>query len=133
MASAKPAQFKLPKSLAQCADLLYTTREERLAKQKEVDALTARESALKEHLINNLPKSDASGVAGKLARVTIVTQAIPRVENWDKLYAYIKKTNSWELLQRRLGDKAVQERWDEGKNVPGVESFNVVKVSLNKV
>jgi hypothetical protein len=132
MAAAKPV-FKMPKTLALCADELYKTREARLVAQKAVEALESKESALKEHLINNLPKSDASGVAGKLARVTIVTKVIPQVKDWDKFYKFIKKTGSFDLMQRRLTDTAVQERWDNGKEVPGVEPFNVVKVSLNKV
>lgn len=133
MASAKPTVFKMPKTLALCADELYKTRETRLAAAKVVEELEKKESALKEHLINNLPKSDASGVAGKLARVTIVTKIIPQVKDWDKLYKFIKKTGSFDLMQRRLTDTAIQERWDNGKEVPGVEPFNVVKVSLNKV
>lgn len=133
MADAKPTVFKLPKTLALCADELYKTREARLALQKQVDELTSRESAIKEHLINNLPKSDASGVAGKLARVTIVTKVIAQVKDWDKLYAYIKKNNAFEFLQRRLTDTAIKERWDNGKEVPGVEPFNAVTVSINKV
>jgi len=126
-------KIKLPKTLAACADELYKTREARLAAQKAVDALQAKESLLKEHLINNLPKSDASGVAGKLARVTVVTKPVPQVSDWDKFYAFVKKTGSFDLMQRRLADSAVKERWDNGKTVPGVEPFNVVSISMNKV
>lgn len=126
-------KFKFPKSLAQCADRLYEVREKRLAEQKKVDEIEAEEKALKEHLINNLPKSEASGVAGKLARVTIVTKVIPQVEDWDKFYAHIKKTNSFDLMQRRVSDTAVKERWDNGKQVPGVKTFNALSVSINKV
>jgi hypothetical protein len=132
MAAAKPT-FKPPKTLAACADELYKTRELRLAAQKATDELQAKETALKEHLINNLPKSDASGVAGKLARVTVVTKPIPQVKDWDKLYKFIKKTGAFDLLQRRLTDTAIKERWDNGKEVPGVEPFNVVSISMNKV
>jgi hypothetical protein len=132
MAATKPT-FKPPKTLAACADELYKTRDLRIAAQKATDELQAKETALKEHLINNLPKSDASGVAGKLARVTVVTKLIPRVNDWDKLYKFIKKTGAFDLLQRRLIDTAIKERWDNGKEVPGVESFNVVSISMNKV
>jgi hypothetical protein len=123
----------MPKTLALCADELYKTREARLAAQKAVDALQEKESAIKEHLINNLPKSDASGVAGKLARVTIVTKVIAQVKDWDVFYKYVKKTGAFDLMQRRLTDTAVKERWDNGKEVPGVEPFNAVTVSINKV
>lgn len=132
MATTKPV-FKAPKSLAQCADLLYEIRAERLLQQKVVDELQAKETLLKNHLIDNLPKSEASGVAGKVARVSIGVDEVPRVEDWDKLYAYVKKNNAFELLQKRVANVAVEERWEHGKEVPGVGRFKVVKVSLNKL
>jgi len=129
----KTPTFKMPKTLGLCADELYNTREQRKALQKEVDALTEKESLIKEHLINNLPKSDASGVTGKLVRVTAVTKTVAQVKDWDKFYAYIKKNNAFDLMQRRVSEAAVQERWEGKKKVPGVEPFNVVSISINKV
>lgn len=126
-------KYKFPPKMGACADKLYLLREKRLAMQKEVDAVEAEEKALKEHIIQTLPKSEASGVAGKVARVTVVSKTVPRVADWDKLYKFIKKTGSFDLLQRRLTDTAIQERWEAGKAVPGVETFNAVTVSLNKV
>jgi hypothetical protein len=130
---AKEAAFKLPKTLAACADLLYSIRESRLALNRQAEELETQEKLIKEHLINTLPKSEASGVAGKLARVTIVTKLVPQTSDSDALHAYIKKTGDWDLLQGRLSDKAVRLRWEAGKTVPGVEAFQTVSVSINKV
>ena len=38
-----------------------------------------------------------------------------------------------DLLNRALNAAAVQERWDAGKSVPGVGTFNAVTVSVNKL
>jgi hypothetical protein len=126
-------KYKFPPKLGACADRLYQLREKRLTMQKDTDAVEAEEKALKEHIIQTLPKSEAGGIAGKVARVSVVTKSVPRAEDWEKVHAYIKKTGSFDLLQRRLSDSAVQERWDAGKKVPGVEPFNVVTLSVNKV
>lgn len=123
----------IPKTLGACADTLYATREQRLTEQKDVAALGDYEKAIKEHLIAVLPKSDARGVSGKVAKATIVTKTIPIVEDWDAFYKYVKKTGQFELLQRRLNDAAVQERWEAGKKIPGVGVFNAVSVSVTKV
>lgn len=127
------SDYKFPKSLGGCADRLYSIRQLRLGKQKEVEALEEEERALREHIINTLPKSEASGVAGKVARVSVVTKKVPQVQDWDKLYAHVKKTGAFELLQRRVADGAVKERWDQGKEVPGVITFNATTVSINKL
>lgn len=122
----------LPALPAVAGDLLYNTKAERLKVQKIVDALEKQEKDLKEFLINNLPKGSASGITGKVAHVEISTKPIPTVEDWDKFYTYIARTKSWELMQRRVSDSAVKERWDAGKQVPGVGKFTAVVVSCTK-
>lgn len=134
MAKAKePKQKPLPKSPAACADLLYRVREQRLAMQKEVDKLAAEENRLKEYFIQTLPKSDATGIAGRVARVQTGTKLIPQVEDWTAFYSYVKRTGSFDLLQKRLSEGAVKERWDDRKTIPGVGTFQAVTVSVTKL
>jgi hypothetical protein len=95
---------KVPKSLAACADDLFTTRNQRLALDKQVESLKSREAALKEHLINKLPKSQASGISGLLARVTIGSKTKPVAADWDKIHKYIARPwLSHRGVQGRLG------------------------------
>lgn len=127
--------MKIPKSLATCADMLYAIRKERLLKDKEAAALKAQETELVEHLINNLPKSQASGIAGKVARASIEMKTTVSVTDWDKLYAYIvknQKNGSFALMQRRVSASAVEEIWRTGKAVPGCEPFKVLTISLTR-
>lgn len=125
--------MKIPKTLGAVADLLYKTRKARLAKAKEVEKLQAQETELKEHIIANLPKSNASGIAGKVARVSVSNKLEYRVSNWADLYKYIKKNDAFALLQRRLSTEAVAEVIEEKKKLPGVESIDIPRVSLNKL
>lgn len=127
------SEFKIPSTLGACADRLYKVRQERLKQQKVVDQLAAEESALKEHIIQALPKSEASGVAGRFCRVSVVSKMVPQVKDWDTFYKYVKRTGQFDLMQRRLSDAAIKERWEAGKEVPGVEHFNAVSVSINKI
>jgi hypothetical protein len=125
-------EFVLPSDMAVCSDLLYTTREARLAKQREADKLEALEKALKKHFVENLAKS-SSGVAGRIALTRIILNPIPVVENWDSFYAFVRRTNSFDLLQRRLAETAVKERLDAKKKLPGVTIFQDKKVSVTRL
>ena len=129
----KVAEFKPPKSLAACADLLYTTRQERLDLQKKVDELKAKETILTNHLIDNLPKNDATGILGKVAKVTRSEKEAPQVNDWDALYAFIHKKKAYELLGRSVSSTAVKEYWDNKKDVPGIGKFIAIKLSVTKV
>lgn len=126
-------KYVFPKTLGACADKLYELKAKRSAAQKVADAIEEEEKALKEHIINTLPKSEANGVAGKLCRVTVVIKEVPQVKDWDAFYKHVKKTGDFDLLQRRLSDAAVKLRWDAKKKVPGVDVFNAVSLSMNKV
>lgn len=131
MATAKT--FKFPKEMGKCADMLYALREKRLAGQKVVDAVETEEKALKEYIVNNLPKSAASGVLGAVAKVSVTTKMVPQVKDWTLFYAYVKKTNGFDLLNRALNKSAVEARYEAGKKVPGVKDFSAVSVSCTKI
>jgi len=128
MAKSKTTKPPIPKSAAQCADLLYKTREERLALQKQVEKLETLESTLKDFFINSLSK-DSTGVAGRIARVQVNPKPVPIVEDWDKLYTYIKRTGQFDLMQKRLSTTAVEERWEAKKQVPGIGRLQAKTVS----
>ena len=130
--------FKVPKSLAVCADQLYSTREQRLALQKTVDELQAQETQLREHIIQNLPKSEATGVAGKLVRVAVVDKVVYQVKDWDGVRDYIVKHQKkdpgvWSLMNKALNAKAIGEIWDTGVRIVGVEPMKVPVLSMNKL
>jgi len=135
-AEEKPAKkkvFKFPKTMGGCADKVYELRQKRLDAQKIVDAIEEEEKALKEHIINTLPKSESSGVAGKLARVAVVVKDVPQVGDWPAFYKHIKKTGAFELMGRSISKAAVEEVLATGKKIPGIQIFHAVSLSINKV
>lgn len=125
--------FKIPGKLAAAVDMLYTTRRERLDLNRHVEAMKVHERALREHLIDNLPKSEASGVAGKVARAQVHTEDEPQAVDWDEFYKHLKKKGEFELMNKAINRKAIKERWANGKEVPGIGHFENVKLSLTKV
>jgi len=129
---AKPAS-PFPATIGECADALYALKEQKAFMAAQLKSVTDAEAALKEHIINTLPKSNASGVAGRLARVRVGTKDVPSVTDWAKLQAYVRRTGEFELLGRSIAAAAVEERWTAGKKIPGVEPFKAVKVYINKL
>lgn len=119
--------------LAQAVDEYYTTRELRLRKQKDIEELQKKEHELKAFLIENIGKSDAMGVCGKLMRATIKTTEVPSAKDWPSIYEYVRKHKAWDLLQRRLSVTAIRERWNDGVEVKGVERVLVPDISLTRL
>lgn len=123
----------IPRTIGRCADDLADVRQLRLAMQKQVDAVAKRESELRDHIIDNLSVGDDTGAAGKKYRAQIKTDTKPTVTDWEDVYDYIVDNDRFDLLQKRLGDKAIAEIWDEGEQIPGVEKITVKSVSITKI
>ena len=111
-------EFKVPEELGTCADLLYTLRQDRLIIGQDVKEFEEREKLIKDYVINTLPKSNASGVAGAIAKVAVTTQDIPVVTDWDAFYKFVKRTNSFDLLQRRVWRKRSKSGGTRGRRFP---------------
>jgi hypothetical protein len=125
--------MKIPKHLAQVADLYYTTRAKRLDAEKVAKKIEEDEKALKEYLINNLPKSQAGGIAGKICRVEIKKTPVPIIADEKKFYKFAARKGNEDLLKHSLNVAAIRERWDEKKVIPGIETFNQVGLSYSKL
>ena len=133
MAEKKSASIKLPKTLAGCADLYAMLRDSRLSKQREANETKAEEGIVREHLIANLPKSQASGVSGKIAQVTVESAPEPTVVDLKKFLQYVLKSGSFDLITTSslIKSDAIKERWADKVKIPGVGSHNVVKLRVH--
>lgn len=138
----KTDEFVLPgpkASLGELADARFDL-EQRLKKANaEVKKIEDLRKDLDEIIRIAATKSKGTGFAGKLGVVSIVHEdkiTIDTEKNgWDKLYAYIKKTGSFDLLQKRLGDKAIQDRIEAGVTMEtlGLTTFPVDRVKIAAV
>jgi hypothetical protein len=129
-----PKPITIPKTLGACADKLYELGRAKALAQVEVDKIAKQEAAIEAYLIEKLPADDADGIVGKVAKVVIRSSSHPIVLDgrWDEIYKWIKKHDAFDLLQRRLNSKAVQERWDNKVRIPGLGTFKSKKVSVTK-
>lgn len=136
----------VPESMGRCADLYKEVQTLRLAMAKEVETVEAFEKTLKRHMIDNLEKSSDTGASGLRYRVQIVTKTIPRIridedadtgqstaEGWRAFWDYVRETNRFDLMQKRLADRAIKDMFDAGEDVPGVELFKQPDVSITKI
>ena len=125
---------KYPKSMGACADLLFDLKQKRLDLDKLAAEAKAAETALVNHIIENMDK-ESTGASGKHHAVRVVTKQKPQLDpdNIEEFYKYVAKNKAWDMLQRRLGEQAVMDRLEAGKKGPGIKMFNAVTVSLTKV
>lgn len=125
--------FKKAKSPASRADFLYQIDNNELkALKKKAAEMDNFVTKLEAWFVQEF-KDDQRGVTGKVGRVEVKEKKVAIVEDWDAFYANIKKKGEFELLNRAVNQKAVAERWEAKKQVPGVGKFVKHVISLTKV
>ena len=113
-------------------DAYYTIRQERLSKEKELDPLKLKEAELKEQLEKVLKLSPANAGVGKYAMAELVKKEVPFVANPATLLSFAKSARNNDLVKLSIVAKAVQERWDDGVDIKGVEKLIVENLSVKK-
>jgi hypothetical protein len=83
--------------------------------------------------MSNFDKAGLDGAKGKTATAALKHSTVADVTDWDAYFAYIAKTKSWDLVQKRASITALRARWDDNKAVPGVQPKEIVTLSLTKV
>lgn len=122
--------MKMPTTVGATIDALYTLREQKKELEAQIKGITEKYSALESHLMTNFDRAGLEGAKGRLATASLKHSTQAEVTDWDAFYKWISKTKSWECLQKRPGITALRERWDAGKQVPGVEPKAVTTLSL---
>lgn len=118
---------------AKLTDLLYKYKNGELSKLrkkfKEVEDFVKK---LEAYLLQELSAAEIEGVSGKVGRIEIKEKDVASVEDWDKFYGHIKRKDEFDLLNKAVNQKACKERWEQGKQVPGVGVFHKKTLSVTK-
>lgn len=117
--------------LMKLTDEFIQTQKERLEQAKKLAALEERESALKEKLIQiSISENTRTLPASNSRAVNVHMKMKPRAEDWGLLYGYIHKHSAWDLLQKRIGENAVEERKQDGIVIPGIIMFPTYNLTI---
>jgi hypothetical protein len=125
--------MKFPTKLGACVDKAYALRAERLEIEKQAEEIKKQEAAIKEHIIATFSKADIDGAKGKVASASISRSVKCNVKDWPLVYEYIVDNAAFDLMERRINNKAYRDRMEAGEAIPGTESFDVVTLSLTKI
>jgi hypothetical protein len=121
---------KTPGSLV---DLIFALREQRKLIEARADLIKADEKRIEEHLIQRLDKNELNALAGKIAKCSLTRTPRANAADWDKINEYIESHDAWDLRNKALNQAALRARREAGEDVPGIEWFTDVKLSVRKL
>ena len=119
--------------LQQLALLQEEAYQQRIALDRQSKKIHKTESAAEQLLMDQLRKQKIKKVETKTLLVELnPAKDKPHVTDWASFYLYITSEDDFSLLERRPSASAIQERWDNGLIVPGVEKFPVYSLSKTR-
>jgi hypothetical protein len=138
MTTATPKVPKVPEVLdnktpGSLIDLVFVLREQRKLIEARADLIREDEKRIEEHLIQRLDKQELNALAGKLAKCSLTRTRMANAKDWDAINGYIESHDAWDLRNKALNQAALRARLEAGEDVPGVEWFTKVSLSIRKV
>ena len=110
-------------------NMLANTRtklKELLEQEKELKQV---QNALEAEIAADMERQGLTQTGNDVCTISLKTETVPTVEDWDVLHQHISDTGRFELLQKRMSATAYRELIAMEPSVPGVRSTELTKVN----
>lgn len=114
-------------------DLFVARRDRRLSLDREAEMEKEVEGYMKAELLRRMVTLNQHALASDRQQVVLNRKEKATPTDWGALYAFIKEHAAFELLQRRVNEGSVKERWESGQEVPGVGKVLVDDLTIRKL
>ena len=91
--------------------------------------LKQRKNDLEAKLIAKMEDQGIDRTGNDRCSVSIKTETVPTVEDWDAVYKHILSTEQFELLHKRMSASASRELLSLDMELPGVKPTDVVRIN----
>lgn len=87
------------------------------------------QNALEAEIAADMERQGLTQTGNDVCTISLKTEVVPTVEDWDALWEHIFDTRQTELLQKRMSATAYRELLAMAQVVPGVRSTELTKVN----
>jgi len=99
----------------------------------QIKILTEKRRELELSIMDDLNTSGLTLARTEFGTVSLTSEQVASVEDWNKFEEYIYDHRALYLLQRRASNPAYREEINQRGSIPGVSSFTKQKLSLRNV
>jgi len=110
-------------------NMLADTRAKLKALLDQEKELKNVQNALEAEIAADMERQGLTQTGNDVCTISLKTETVPTVEDWDVLHQHISDTGRFELLQKRMSATAYRELIAMEPSVPGVRSTELTKVN----
>ena len=118
----EPNLDDLMNSLADFREVIATT-------EQGLKELKQKKNDLEAQLIAKMEDQGIDRTGNDRCSVSLKTETVPTVEDWDEVYKHILSTEQFELLHRRMSAAAYRELLSLDMELPVVKPTDVVRIN----
>ena len=111
-------------------NMLNDTRQQLKTLQAQEKTLKNTQNYLEAEIAADMAKQGLTQTGNDVCTISLKTETVPTVEDWDVLHQHISDTGRFELLQKRMSATAYRELIAMEPSVPGVRSTELTKVNF---
>ena len=111
-------------------NMLNDTRQQLKTLQAQEKTLKNTQNYLEAEIAADMAKQGLTQTGNDVCTISLKTETVPTVDDWDVLHQHISDTGRFELLQKRMSATAYRELIAMEPSVPGVRSTELTKVNF---
>ena len=125
------AAKEFPQELGKVIDLLIKEKAKLSALNAKAKEQDKEVTKLEDYLINHFEKEKLDGAKGRLGSVSLAPKDVPQVKDKAAFLRWMAENDAADCLYGRAVEEACNLRWKDGINIPGIEKFHKVNLSVH--
>ena len=114
-------------------DRMFLLREKKREHEAKIKEVEEEYKALALEFQAKCKEAGTDYARGSLASASITEQVVPVIDDWELFSEWVMDNDALYMLHRRVSAGPWKELRDTGEEVPGIEPFTKVGVSLRKL
>lgn len=123
----------MTKKIDEMIDRMFMLREQKRGLEAQVKEVNSEIDDLQQELLARFRDVGTDYARGSLASASVTETIVPQIEDWGQVAEWVMENDALYLLHRRISSGPWKELRDAGTNVPGIEPFTKVAISLRRL
>jgi hypothetical protein len=123
----------MTKKIDKMIDRMFLLREQKRGLEAQVKGVKDEIAQLQDDLLGRLDEVGTNYARGSLASASVTETLVPQIKDWGEVSQWVMDNDALYLLYRRVSAGPWKELRDAGTEVPGIEPYTKVAISLTRL
>jgi hypothetical protein len=123
----------MTKKIDEMIDKMFLLREQKRGLESQVNKVNKEIADLQQGLLARFQEVGTDYARGSMASASVTETIVPQIDDWGQVAEWVMENDALYLLHRRVSSGPWKELRDAGTDVPGIEPYTKVAISLRRL